>query len=277
MIDLRTVGRTPLIHFLAIGAIIFVAFDILDDAPAAPSPEDIVLTPVEAQRLAQQFAATWNRSPSVEELEGLMQSWALEEATVREALALGLDRGDAVIRQRLVLKMRFLAEAGGAAQPPDDATLQSHLDANAKRFAQPARYGFEQILMPQDVTAAQLRAMLEDGADPATLGAASLMPTTVDLTPAPLIGRAFGETFQAALADLSIGSWQGPIASSYGRHLVRLTGAADADLPPLAAIRDRVEADWRAAKAQDARDSFSRSLLARHAVALPDAREVLDQ
>ncbi len=112
---LRKIVLSPLLHFFALGALIFAGYWALNDQPTAPRPGEITLSPAEASRLMQQFTATWNRPPTERELEGLMRTWALEEANVREALTLGLDRGDSVIRQRLNLKMQFLAESGAAA------------------------------------------------------------------------------------------------------------------------------------------------------------------
>jgi hypothetical protein len=274
---LRKIILSPLVHFFALGALIFAGNWALSDQPTAPRPGEITLSRAEASRLVQQFTATWNRPPTERELEGLMQSWAVEEANVREALALGLDRGDSVIRQRLNLKMQFLAESGAAAMEPEDAVMQDYLDANPDRFTQPARIAFEQVILPDDGNASEIRAALESGADPATLGTASLLPNVLQMTPGPVIDRTFGDGFQDALADMPEGGWHGPVTSAYGQHLVRITSRTKAVLPPLAAVRDRVEAEWRAERARDMRDRFNQALLERYTVDLPDAEEVLGQ
>jgi hypothetical protein len=225
----------------------------------------------------QNVAATWNRPPTTQELDNLMQSWALEEANVREALTLGLDLGDMVIRQRLNQKMTFLAESGAATLSPDEAMLQAYLDENPDLFTQPARLAFEQIMLPRDRDVSEALALLREGADPAALGSASLLPPSLPLSPAPVIDRTFGEGVGAALADLPIGRWQGPVESGYGMHIVRVTDRAEATLPALADIRVRVEAEWRAAEMRKMRDAFGQALLDRYTVALPDAAEVLSQ
>ena len=206
-----------------------------------------------------------------------MQSWAVEEANVREALELGLDRGDAVIRQRLNLKMQFLSESGAAVLEPEDAELQAYLDANPERFMQPPDIAFEQVLLPQEGAASEIRLLLENGADPATLGVASLLPSSFPMTPAPVIDRTFGAGFDAALAALPLNSWQGPVPSGYGQHLVRVTDRSDPTLPPLSEIRNRVEAEWRADRTKTLRESYTQAMLARYSVTLPDAGEVLNQ
>ena len=279
MTDLTFHGllKSSFVHFIALGGLIFVVFAMLDDTPSAPPPDAIVLTAPEAARLVDQFTATWRRPPTAQELEALMQSWAVEEANVREALELGLDRGDAVIRQRLNLKMQFLSESGAAVLEPEDAELQAYLDANPERFMQPPDIAFEQVLLPEEGAASEIRVLLENGADPATLGVASLLPSSFPMTPAPVIDRTFGAGFDATLATLPLNSWQGPVPSGYGQHLVRVTDRSDPTLPPMSEIRTRVEAEWRADRTKTLRESYTQAMLARYSVTLPDAGEVLNQ
>jgi hypothetical protein len=272
--------RSPLTHFAVLGGLIFALFAVLDDTAAAPPPDAIVLTPQEAARLVDEFAATWRRAPTPQELDAIMQNWALEEAYMREALALGLDRGDAVIRQRLVMKMQFVADSGVAALVPDDATLQAYLDENPEAFERPASFTFEQVLLGQGADPASieaLRASLQAGTDPATVGAGALLPTRLPMMPAPVIDRTFGVGFGAALGALPAGEWAGPVDSGYGQHLVRVTDSAPARRPPLDEIRPQVEDAWRGETAREMRENFGKVLLDGYSVRLPAAAEVLAQ
>ncbi|WP_346907993.1 peptidylprolyl isomerase [uncultured Roseibium sp.] len=277
--SIRTILKSPLLHFFALAGLIFALYAVLDDTVPAPPPDAITLNPEEAGRLITRFTKTWSRPPSKEEVNGLIRSWALEEAYVRDALALGLDRDDPVIRQRLMLKMQFLAESGAAGEQPGDATLQAYLDENPEPFRQPARLAFSQVLLPPDRAeeTTEIRAQLENGADPATLGKASLLPVAVPMMPVPAIDRTFGAGFGESLAELPEGQWGGPVKSSYGLHLVQVSGRTEASLPPLSEIRDRVEAEWRSGRARDMRAAFEDALLARYTVTLPTAEEVLAQ
>ncbi|MBU3030179.1 peptidyl-prolyl cis-trans isomerase [Paracoccus marinaquae] len=272
----RTFLRSPLLHFFVLGGLIFGAYRVISDDPAPVAANRITLSTAEARRLADQFEGTWNRAPSPQEMTDLMQAWALEEAQVREAIALGLDRGDPVIRQRLSLKMQFLSESGAALLAADEATLQAYLEANPDKFARPAQAAFEQVLLPAQAEAARTGiAALEDGADPADFAGPSLLPSRIPLTAAPTIDQMFGPGFHDALAGLSLSGWQGPIQGSYGRHLVRISERREGILPPLADIRARVEAEWRADRAAEARAKLNQALLDRFQVSLPGAGEVL--
>lgn len=268
---------SPLVHFFALAALIFAVHAALDGGGAAPTGKTIRMTAAEADRLVQTFTATWKRPPTISELDALMRNWVRVEVNVREARALGLDRDDVVIRQRLTQKMRFLAETGAATLVPDEAALQAYLDRNAARFLTPARIAFAQVLLPVDQDAAPVQALLGGGADPAPLGAASLLPSRLPATPGPVIDRTFGTGFHAALLSFPVGQWRGPVESSYGQHLVRIESRTEAALPPLPDIRERVEAEWRAAEMETLRDSLERTLLSRYRVSLPDAATVLGQ
>lgn len=273
---LTSLLRSPLLHFFVLGGAIFAAFALLDDTPEAAAPDAIVLGPEEAGRILGRFEQTWNRPPSPPELEGMLRAWALEEAYVREATALGLDQNDPVIRQRLSLKMRFLAESASAVAEVDDETLQAHLEANPDRFRRPATLAFRQVPVSADAAQAT-REALNGGAAPETLADSSLLPVRFEPTPAPVIDRSFGTGFAAALAELPRGGWQGPVESGFGLHLVEVTAYAEGGLPALDGIRETVAADWRAEQGRKSQEAFAEALLARYSVELPSAEEVLAQ
>ena len=149
-----TILRSPLLHFFVLGGLVF-GFYAVTAPPEARAPRDDVLrlTEAEMNRMADSFLAAWGRAPTEAESRGLVRDWAIEEVMVREALALGLDKGDAMIRNRLRAKMEFLAEAPAAAMEPDEATLRAYYEANAGDYARPTQLSFSQVLLPGDATA----------------------------------------------------------------------------------------------------------------------------
>lgn len=271
----KSILRSPLVHFFVLGACIFGAYRLIDPKPAAPPADAITLTRDDATRLVAQFKAAWNRPPSAEELKELMHKWATEEALMREGLALGLDRGDPVIRQRVVLKMQYLAESGASTQKPDDAQLQAYVDANPDKFEQPAEVAFSQILLSPAEDPVAIRVALDGGSDPAQMGEVGLLPASLPMTQIPVIDRMFGAEFASALAKLPLDAWQGPVKSGYGQHMVRVTGRTAARLPPLSEIRELVEGEWRADQTRQMREALGKELLGRYTVTLPTAEEVL--
>lgn len=272
----RTILSSPLLHFFVLGGLVFAIYGLVNDSPTVADPEAIVLRPAEADQLVARFTATWDRPPTESELEALMKAWALEEAQYREAVALGLDRDDSVIRMRLSQKMEFISEAGAATLDADDAVLQAHLDAHADRFAEPAKLAFEQVLLPADAGDADaIQRALVQGADPATLSRGSLLPPRLPLSSETAIDRLFGGGFARTISELAGSGWSGPVRSTYGHHLVHVIEFSPALLPPLEAIRPKVEQDWRTIRAREMREDFGKALLDRYDVTLPSAGEIL--
>lgn len=272
--------REPLLHFFIIGAAIFAAFSAFDDTPTPGVANAITVTKDDARRLATSFEATWRRPPDTAELENLLEKFVREEVYVREALSLGLDRDDPVIRRRLQLKMEFLTESGAAAVAPDDATLERHLAAHPDRFRRAPRVAFEQIVLDDGVGGAAIpaiRASLNDGGDPLQVAGSSLLPSVFPASPQQVVDGTFGAGFFDAITALPPGAWAGPIASPFGRHMVRVTERQEGSLPPIDLIREQVLKDWRGTLAADLREERFQAMRARYIISRPDAATALDR
>lgn len=246
--------REPLVQFLLIGVAIFAIYELVA-SQSEPPRDRIVVTEGRAQQLALVFAKTWQRSPSPQEMRGLIDAYVKEEIYYREAIKLGLDRDDTLIRRRMQQKMEFLSEPSDDRLAASDATLQSFYDANQADFLIEPEVEFQQILIdsekdrePAEVRAEQLLRQLRDSSqdvDASELGDATLLPYATRLSSVTRIGNAFGENFAKKLATLPAGEWTGPIKSPFGLHLVRITDRRDERLPPLNEIRKAVEQKWR--------------------------------
>ncbi|MBQ0817740.1 MAG: peptidyl-prolyl cis-trans isomerase [Methyloceanibacter sp.] len=246
--------REPLVQFLLIGVAIFAIYDLVA-SQSEPPRDRIVVTEGRAQQLALVFAKTWQRSPSPQEMRGLIDAYVKEEIYYREAIKLGLDRDDTLIRRRMQQKMEFLSEPSDDRLAASDATLQSFYDANQADFLIEPEVEFQQILIdsekdrePAEVRAEQLLRQLRDSSqdvDASELGDATLLPYATRLSSVTRIGNAFGENFAKKLATLPAGEWTGPIKSPFGLHLVHITDRRDERLPPLNEIRKAVEQKWR--------------------------------
>lgn len=246
---LRALLREPLVHFLVLGALLFALYALVDDAPApgadAGSGRTLVVTEADLDRLVRQFEATWRRPPNAAERRNLVTGFVEEEVLVREARALGLDRGDAIVRQRLAQKMGFLIESGAEAAEATEADLQAHLDAYPERFERPALIAFDQVPLGGRAAGPVLAALAE-GAAPDEFASGGVLPRAVHAAPLHAVDGTFGRGFFEAVAALPPGEWSGPVDSAYGRHLVRLKEVMPTRMPDLSEIREAVEGDWRA-------------------------------
>lgn len=241
--------REPIVHFLFAGALIFLLFagsstDVRD--------REIVVGEAQVARLVSGWSDTWHRVPTAEELDGLIRDYVKEEVYYREAIRLGLDEDDPLVRRRLRSKMEYLSTSEIETETPNEATLQNWLNRNAARYVADASYDFDQIYIGEDAGLAnELLAKLGAGASPDAMGKAiSLPPSLSNATNAEII-RQFGEDFARGLATVPLATWSGPVASGFGYHLLRVRKVEVPKPPKLADVRQRVENDWRAATRAD--------------------------
>lgn len=248
---LRAALQEPLVHFLLAGLALFLFFAWRGDA-VDPESRTITITEEQVERLAANWAQTWQRPPTQPEIDGLIRDFVKEEVYNREGLRLGLDQDDAIIRRRIRSKMEFLAISELENEVPGDAALQALLDKNPQAYAPDARYSFDQIyLAAQDEAAARARATqmlaaLNTGADWQKLGDAISLPRNLDNVDRTRVASDFGDAFAAALARMKTGAWSGPVSSGFGLHLVRIRAVQASSKPKLADVRQKLENDWRA-------------------------------
>lgn len=250
--------REPLLHFLVLGGMLFVLYTAVSGP--APAPTDtIVIGPERIDQLAKGYQAVWRRPPSADELNAIIDDAIREEVYYRAALALGLDRNDAIVRRRLQQKMEFLTDTGAELLQPAAGELEAYLRANEKAFRREPRLAFDQIFLgqnPDQDSAKQLLSMLQSGsvADPSTLGKRTLLPARLVLSTPAAVDGVFGKGFFAQLTKLPPGIWAGPVTSGYGAHFVRIGESYAASTPPMEEIRKNVLQDWKAAKARELRE-----------------------
>lgn len=276
---LKQIVRQPILHFFLIGLAFFGLFALTNDPVPEAGVPTIVVSEQDATWLASQFEATWRRPPSEAELNGLIDSFVREDIYVREALALGLDQGDAVVRRRLSQKMEFLTEASAEAANPTDDVLRAYQAAHPDKYALAPRIAFSQILLPQsdEGTVAAVLADLAAGADPQTLGQRTLLPHQFPLSVPQIVDRTFGEGFFDRVSGLDEGQWAGPVVSGYGPHVVRLERVEAGSLLPFEAARDQIEVDWRAEQARMLREERFEALKDQYTIERPDPAAVLSQ
>lgn len=261
--------REPLLHFVVLGAAIFGLH-----AAVAPPPRDarILVTADFIAGLRDEHAARTGRPPTPEEERALVDRFVDEEVLYREAVALGLDRGDPIVRRRLAQKMAFVAEDGAAARDPSDAELEAYLAAHADRYRAPPRLSFRHVFLGRDrrgdpaADAQRLLPELTAGAAPDTLGDPFLQGASFARRAPADIEAVFGKAFTDALLAAPARVWTGPITSSYGAHLVRVEDRVEGALPPLSAVRARVRADLRDERREAALRAMREKLRARYRV-----------
>ena len=271
------VGRSPLALFLVLGAGVFALDRGLDRGDA--ERRVIAVTDEQVAAVRARWEAQWGREPTALELERLVDEAVREEILYREAQRLALDRDDPIVRRRLAQKMTFLLEDRVELPAPSPGEIRAHYEAHAERYREPRRTTFRHVFLSSDRRADSERdaVRLLD-----VLGAAGeggwrrlgdpfmLLGEYADRTDREL-AELFGEPFAAALGELAVGVWQGPVRSAHGVHVVRVLGRREAQLPDLNAVRQRVVADLVEVRAREQHEAAFEALRARYEVRLPAA------
>ena len=241
----RSLAREPLVHFLVVGLLLFLI--IGRSGMVDPTSRTIFVDEDQISRIAANWEQIWQRPPTSEELDRMIENFIREEIYYREALRIGLDQDDTVIRRRLRSKMEFLARASVESTVPEEAMLQQWLDDHATLYATGSTVSFDQIYLGEDAEIDAVLVQLQQGVDPSALSTSISLPHSMIDASQMQIARQFGEAFLPTIDLGQIDEWQGPIQSGFGRHLVRVTAHHLDNTPQLSDVRQRVENDWRAA------------------------------
>ena len=266
---------------MLLGAALFAASRFVGPASgkAAPNPQ-IVLTLADLQQLQIGFAAQWQRAPTPEELVGLVETRVKEEVLYREALAMGLDKDDTIVRRRMAQKMEFLAEDVAAAHEPTTDELKAWFGSNTKLFEQPARVTFRSLYFSPDRRGPHAKEDAEKalpklaGRPAGWPGAASLgdpfmmADYMADRTP-DQIAKDFGPPFAKALLAQKAGAWTGPIGSGYGWHLVFVDSLTPSRIPTFEEVEPDVKTAWLATRKAEAWDQAYKKMRAKYDLVLP--------
>jgi hypothetical protein len=271
--------REPLLHFLLLGALIFgVSAWRAQRRPAENAAARIEVTAGTIAWLREGFTRQWHREPDADELRGLVNDHLREEVLYREALAMGLDRDDSIVRRRMAQKMEFLTQDIAAAAERDDAALRKFFEENAARYAKAARVSFRHVFFSKERRGARLNAdarealaALAKGASDETMGDPFLREHEFTDANADEIAAALGREFAEKVTAMPAGEWRGPVASSYGVHLVRVSGRAEPQPVAFEAVRDAVARDFSDERRRTANRDFLERLKTHYRITVDKA------
>lgn len=267
---LKRLLREPLVHFLLLGGVLFLIFGRGEPDRSRDNRQIVVSGPA-IDRLVASFALTWHRPPDAHELQAQIDDYIREEVLYRTAVKLGLDKDDMIIRRRLRQKMEFTFEDTVA--PPQEAELRAYLGAHADKFRSQPLISFRQVFISRsrggtaETDAGRILTQLASATPGASdQGDSLLLGEGFNQTTLDRIGALFGDEFAGALARAPMGRWVGPLRSSYGLHLVLVSEAKPATLPPFEQVRPAVEREWFAERRAAALAAQYRALLADYQV-----------
>jgi peptidyl-prolyl cis-trans isomerase C len=278
---LGTILREPLVQFLLIALALFAVdrFVNADHGGAEPSKR-IELTVNDLRQMTLMWLAQGRPMPSEQQLRAMMEQRVGLEILSREAMALGLDRNDEIIRRRLAQKMEFLFEDLGDLQDPTPAELEAWMEKNPDRFMSPPRISFHHLYFALDKHGGMARqnaqaALAKLGGAPAEPAGSAVtsdpfmfQDTYIDRTPES-VAKDFGPSFAQAIFKLLPGRWAGPIQSGYGWHLVFVDAIDPGRMPAFSEIEPQVKADWLETRTRELKEAALKEIRSRYTVILP--------
>ena len=284
---LRIGAREPLVAFIAVGLLLFAGSAIVgprvDDAAGR---HEIVVDHQALVRFVESRTQNYDDasvrsyvgSLSRPELARLVADFVREEVLYREAVALGLDRSDYVIRRRLVQSLEFAMGASGARTVPlGEAELRRFYSSHRERYATPPSISFTHVFFSAELHGWAEARRLADTAL-IRLRARRAVPTAtgdrfryfvnyVNHNP-PLIESHFGQEMTTSLFKLKADpeTWTDPIRSALGFHLVQVIDRTEGGVPRFEQVRSLVANDAEGAATQAESEQNVDKLLALYTV-----------
>ncbi|MEP3889518.1 MAG: peptidylprolyl isomerase [Hellea sp.] len=278
--------REPLVHFIILGALLF-AGHMVWQRHVTKADYTITVTTAEMERQALIFAGENRRQPTDDDLKALLFSHVEEQALMREAQRLGLGEDDTIIRRRLAQKMRFIIEDVDAPALPDEARLKAWFSENINQFVSPETRSFSHIYFSPETHG--------EAIEKSALGALGKLllqnpPTDWEMQGDPFMlkrqfkdlraieaTRLFGPEFTKGIFTAPFTgpgeSWQGPVESAFGLHLIRIDNVTPKSTPAFNEVRGEVEAAWQEQAQRIANQNNLKDVIKKYKVDVQDPDE----
>jgi peptidyl-prolyl cis-trans isomerase C len=263
--------RQPLLHFLIAGFALFGLYGGLHRSTVSQDPQRIEITPEVVQRIAVSWLARWQRPASEQQLQGLIDEYVKEEILYREALKLGLDKDDTIIRRRLAQKMDFLAEDVASLREPAPGVLEDWYNQHQDQYAPPPLATFHHVFFAFDKRGSHAQAQAQAALSELTgkndgEGDAFMFEKAYTEQSRDQVARVFGSQFAISLLKQTPGRWVGPVESGFGWHLVWIDALATPPAPPFETVAQQVRSDWLSEQRSESKRTSFDALKARYEV-----------
>jgi peptidyl-prolyl cis-trans isomerase C len=275
--------REPLLWFLLAGAALFGFYRLLHpEMFTRDASNRIVITQDDLRQMSVTWLAQGRPPPTLAQWRSLIETKVREEVMFREAVALGLDRDDTIVKRRMVQKMDFLAQDVAAAREPTPAEVKAWFEDHKGRFAQPPRVSFRHVYFSfdkrnvragDDATRAlqQLGGATVNAPALKSLGDAFMFQDDYAERTPDQMAKDFGPAFARSLFQLQPGAWQGPVESGYGWHVVFVRALLPERVPEFDEVAAEVKSDWIAEQGEIAKRRAYEAMRARYEVVLPES------
>jgi|TARA_B110000438_G_scaffold67883_1_gene68255 hypothetical protein len=259
---IATVLKHPLFLFSILGSFLFFV-----DFWTEYDRQGITVTAAQQQRLSTLWETQTGYAATPAQLDSLIANWIEEEILYQEALRLGLDEQDSIVRRRLIQKLGFIAESEPS-EPAEISTLQNFYRENISSYTLPERYTFRQRYFQTETDANNALILINSGEAISILGEPSMLNSEYAYLSKLEINATFGTGFSNQITTTNTDSWQGPLLSGFGFHLVYLIAVHEEETTPFETMQDQVFMDYRNQQEQNARSNFVEDLTQKYSITI---------
>jgi peptidyl-prolyl cis-trans isomerase C len=220
--------------------------------------KDIFISDQEITSLISAWKSQVGRSPTDDEIGRIITNLIEEEILYREALLLGLDKEDRIIKRRLAQKISFLKQESLVDKPSNNDLIGFYNANKDKYYIQPTftfkHYFFSAESNSGERSQAAYKKILNNDqdikSDPFFLGK-SFSESSLDE-----ISGNFGRQFSLNFNEVILNKWLGPFKSSFGDHIIFIMDARAGYYPPIAQVLGKVEVDLVAYEKEEAVSNY---------------------
>ena len=262
----KKILHEPLVHFLLLGALVFFIYTAMNGTQTSDD-KTIVISKAEQKQLSYRWQKKYMRQPTEDEMQQMIDKEIYTEVLYREALKMGLDQNDLIIRRRLAQKLEFVSSDLFSFIEPSDEVLRTYMKQHEKMFRKAGKISFQQIYV--DVSKhdknlkerlSRIKSALDANESIQALGDAFMLPRENRALSEYEIRRTFGKKFAESLNAFKTGVWEGPIKSGYGLHFVYVEKREAGELPSFDEIKAQVKNAWMSEKKEQNSQNFYKSL-----------------
>lgn len=241
--NIKKLARQPMLHFFAFGLLAFIIDSSIGEAPNSEG-DRIFISMSEQKSIKGLFKQSWHREPTSEEFKKLLENQILQDRLYNEALYLGLDKDDVIVKRRMAQKLESIIASQADFITPTSQEIETYYQQNIERYNPETLYTFEQHFVDKKISLAVLENIHNQLR---TTGKASQSPTMLPLKMKEAsqrsVEKTFGTEFFSVLSQLQLNQWSEPIETPFGYHFVKVIGR---DIQPesLKDVRNRVSNDF---------------------------------
>lgn len=268
---IKRLVREPITWFVLLGGLVFALDQFTGETPELEITVDQALR----ERLSMVWQASYGRPPNPDELRGIINEHLVEEMLYREALSLGLDEQDQIIRRRLAQKIRFLSEDSLLLDKPSEEALREWFVERQEDYARVPTISFHHIYINPEAQGPNLEQKLKEVsqrlAEPAQsqsppIGDLFLLPNAYNQAPLHRVANDLGSSFVSVLESLPVRRWSQPIESAYGLHFVWIQHRNEGAIPEFDEVLEELSKDYERAQREAANEAFIERLAQKYQV-----------